>query len=68
MKTLLFTISHANFEQLMCEHRIARLFSVKDLGHERDHYEVTALVRQDDLDAVIACAADRPRWVKWPGG
>lgn len=66
MKTLLFTISHANLEALMCERRIARLFNVDDLGHERDHYQVTALVREQDLDAVIERAADRPRWVKWP--
>jgi hypothetical protein len=66
MKTLLFTVSHANLEKLMCEHRIVRLLKVTDLGHERDHYELTALVRQEDLDAVIEMAADRPRWVKWP--
>lgn len=50
----------------MCEHRLARLFKIVDLGHERDHYEVTALVRQENLDAIIELAADRPRWVKWP--
>ncbi|MDJ0741573.1 MAG: hypothetical protein QNJ91_17815 [Gammaproteobacteria bacterium] len=68
MKTLRFMVSHANLETLMCERRIARLFQVDDLGHERDHYEVTALVRQEHLDAVIAKAADRPRWIKWPEG
>jgi len=68
MKTLAFTITHANLETLMCEHRLARLFKIEDLGHERDHYEVTALVRQENLDAVIELAADRPRWVKWPEG
>ena len=66
MKTLLFTICHANLESLMCEQRIARLFKVEDLGHVRDHYEVTALVRDEHLDAVVEKAADRPRWVKWP--
>jgi hypothetical protein len=50
----------------MCEKRIARLFKVEDLGYIRDHYEVTALVRDEHLDAVVDKAADRPRWVKWP--
>lgn len=68
MKTLAFTITHANLETLMCEQRLARLYKIEDLGHERDHYEVTALVRQENLDAVIELAADRPRWVKWPQG
>lgn len=68
MKTLQFTISHAHLESLMCAHRLARLFRVDDLGHVRDHYEVTALVRDEDMDAVIELAADRPRWVKWPEG
>ena len=68
MKTLLFTISHHNLELLMCEQRIARLFSIEDLGHERDHYVVKALVRQEHLDAIVAKAADRPRWIKWPEG
>ena len=66
MKILQFTISHENLEQLMCQQRIARLVEVVDLGRERDHYEVKALVRQADLDAVIALAADRPRWLRTP--
>lgn len=68
MKTLAFTITHANLERLMCERRLARLLNIEDLGHERDHYHVTALVRQENLDAIIELAADRPRWVKWPEG
>ena len=68
MKTLAFTITHTNLEQLMCQHRLARLLKIVDLGHERDHYEVTALVRQENLDAIIELASDRPRWVKWPEG
>jgi hypothetical protein len=66
MKVLLFTISHGNLEDLMAMKAIARLHRVEDLGHQRDHYEVTALVRQEHLDSVIEKSADRPRWVKWP--
>lgn len=66
MKTLMFTISHPHLEALMCEQRIARLFKVEDLGHVRDHYLVTALIRDEHLDEVIAKSADRPRWVRWP--
>ena len=66
MKTLMFTISHQNLEELMCRQCLARLFRIEDLGHERNHYVITALVRDDHLDAVIEKAADRPRWVKWP--
>ena len=68
MKTLSFTVSHANLEDLMGSRRIARLYRIEDLGHERDQYVVTALVRQEHLDAIIEKAADRPRWVKWPEG
>lgn len=66
MKVLLFTVSHAHLEELMADGAIARLHQVEDLGHERDHYRITALVRQEHLDAVIQKSADRPRWVKWP--
>jgi hypothetical protein len=66
MKTLQFTISHGNLEDLMAERRLARLIDIEDLGHERDQYVVTALVREENLDAVIAKAADRPRWLKGP--
>jgi len=65
MKTLMFTVSHQNLEDLMCRHCLARLFKVEDLGHVRDHYVVTALVREEHLDEVIDKAADRPRWIKW---
>lgn len=66
MKNLMFTISHQNLEELMCRHCLARLVSIEDLGHVRDHYMVTALVREEHLDEVIEKAADRPRWLKWP--
>jgi len=66
MKTLMFTVSHRHLEELMCAQCLARLFHIEDLGHERDHYIVTALVRQEHLDQVIEKAADRPRWIKWP--
>lgn len=66
MKTLRFTVSHGNLEALMCRQCLARLFHIDDLGHQRDHYVVTALVREEHLDEVIEKAADRPRWVKWP--
>jgi hypothetical protein len=66
MKTLMFTVSHRHLEELMCGHCLTRLISIEDLGHERDQYIVRALVRQEHLDEVIAKAADRPRWVKWP--
>ena len=65
MKTLQFTVSHHNLEQLMCGHCLARLLKIEDLGHIRDHYLVTALVREEHLDQVIEMAADRPRWIKW---
>lgn len=66
MKTLMFTISHGHLEQLMCRGCLARLFQIEDLGHVRDHYVITALVRDEHLDEVIEKSADRPRWVKWP--
>jgi hypothetical protein len=66
MKVLLFTISHAHLEALMAMKAIARLYKVEDLGHQRDHYEVTALVREEHLDSIIEKSADRPRWIKWP--
>lgn len=66
MKTLMFTISHGHLEHLMCQGCIARLFAIEDLGHQRDQYIVTALVREEHLDQVIDKASDRPRWVKWP--
>jgi hypothetical protein len=65
MKVLQFTISHEHLEDLMGQRAIARLHRVKDLGRERDHYEVTALVREEFLDAVIDKSADRPKWVRW---
>jgi len=66
MKVLMFTVSHQHLEQLMCDGCIARLHRIEDLGHVRDQYVVTALVRQEYLDQVIEKSADRPRWVKWP--
>ncbi|HPE80192.1 MAG: hypothetical protein H6961_06465 [Chromatiaceae bacterium] len=66
MKTLMFTISHQQLEELMCQHALARIHRIEDLGHVRDQYVVTALVRDEHLDAVIERSADRPRWVKWP--
>jgi hypothetical protein len=66
MKVLRFTVSHRHLEELMCKGCIARLHKIVDLGHVRDHYEVTALVRQEHLDVIVAKSADRPRWVKWP--
>lgn len=66
MKTLVFTVSHQHLEELMCNHCLARLHKIEDLGHVRDHYLVTALVREEHLNEVIAKSADRPRWVKWP--
>lgn len=66
MKTLQFTISHANLEALMCRQCLARIHSLEDLGHERDQYVVVALVREEHLDEVIEKSADRPRWVRWP--
>lgn len=66
MKVLMFTLSHRHLEELMCKGCIARLFSIEDLGHVRDQYVVTALVRQEHLDSIIERSADRPRWVKWP--
>jgi hypothetical protein len=66
MKVLRFTISHAHLEELMCKGCIARLHKIIDLGHVRDQYVVTALIRQEQLDRIIEKSADRPRWVKWP--
>jgi hypothetical protein len=66
MKTLMFTVSHQGLESLMAGGRLARLLDLKDLGHLRDQYIVTALVREENLDAVIEQSADRPRWVRWP--
>ena len=66
MKVLVFTVSHQHLEELMCMGCIARLISIEDLGHVRDQYVVTALVRQEHLDPIIDRSADRPRWVKWP--
>jgi hypothetical protein len=66
MKTLMFTVSHDGLESLMCAGRLARLLDLKDLGHLRDQYVVTALVRDEHLDAVIEKSSDRPRWVRWP--
>ena len=66
MKTLLFTVSHRHLEDLMADRCLARLHKIEDLGHERDQYLVTALVREEHLDQVIEKSADRPRWIKWP--
>jgi hypothetical protein len=66
MKVLLFTVSHAALETLMCEQVITRLLRLEDLGHKRDQYVVTALVHEEALDRVIELSSDRPRWVKWP--
>lgn len=60
----MFTVSHQNLEALMCKGCLARLLKIEDLGHVRDHYVVTALVREEHLDEVILKAADRPRWIK----
>jgi hypothetical protein len=65
MKTLCFTITHANLEALMAEKRLVRVFALQDLGRERDHYEITALVREEDIGAVSELSADHPRWVRW---
>lgn len=67
MKILQFTVSHANLEALMCQRCLSRLVSIEDLGHERDHYVVRALVREEHLDSVIEKAADRPRWIRESG-
>jgi hypothetical protein len=66
MKTLMFTVSHQGLETLMGSGRLARLLDLKDLGHLRDRYVITALVRDEHLDAVIEQSSDRPRWVRWP--
>ena len=66
MKVLMFTVSHAHLEDLMAMKAIARLHKIEDLGHQRDQYIVTALVREAFLDIVIEKSSDRPRWVKWP--
>lgn len=68
MKVLMFTVSHAHLEELMALQAIARLHKIEDLGHRRDHYVVTALIREAHLDTIIEKSADRPRWVKWPEG
>jgi hypothetical protein len=47
---------------------IARLHDVKDLGRQRDHYVIKALIREEYLDTIIEKSADRPRWIKWPEG
>jgi hypothetical protein len=65
MKTLLFTISHANLEALMSQGCLARILRLEDLGRERDHYVITARVPEQHQDEVIRRSADRPRWVKW---
>jgi hypothetical protein len=65
MKVLEFTVSHANLESLMCAQAIRRLLAIEDLGHERDQYVVTALIREDMLDTIIDKSSDRPRWVRW---
>jgi hypothetical protein len=64
MKVLDFTISHANLEALMAQHRLVRLFALEDRGRERDHYRVTALVRDEHVGEVIERSAERPRWVR----
>ena len=66
MKVLRFTVSHDHLQALMCKGCITRLHKVVDLGHVRDQYIVTALVREEHLDQIIDKSADRPRWVKWP--
>lgn len=66
MKVLMFTISHSHLEDLMANHALARIYRLEDLGHERDHYVVTALVRDQHVDEVMEKSADHPRWVKWP--
>ena len=66
MKVLQFIVSHAALESLMCAGAIRRLLGVDDLGHERDQYIVTALIREDQLDTIIEASADRPRWIRWP--
>jgi len=68
MKVLMFTVSHANLEELMAMKAIARLHDVKDLGRQRDHYVIKALIREEFLDTIIEKSADRPRWIKWPEG
>jgi hypothetical protein len=64
MKVLDFTISHADLEALMGQQRLVRLFSLEDRGRERDHYRVTALVREEHVSEVIGRSAERPRWVR----
>lgn len=66
MKVLMFTISHGNLEDLMAQRAIARIHALEDLGHERDQYTVTALVRDEHIDLVSQKSADHPRWVKAP--
>jgi hypothetical protein len=65
MKTLLFTISHANLAALMSQGCLARILKLEDLGHERGHYIITARVPEQYQDEVIRRSADHPRWVKW---
>ena len=67
MKILCFTITHANLEILMSEQRLVRLFALEDLGRKRDHYEITALVKDEDVDRVIQLSAGHPRWVRTAG-
>lgn len=64
MKVLDFKVSHANLEALMGQRRLVRLFTLEDRGRERDHYRVTALVRDEDVSEVIGRSAERPRWVR----
>jgi len=66
MKVLMFTISHGHLEDLMAHRALARIYRLEDLGHERDHYVITALVRDQYVDEVMEKSADHPRWVKWP--
>jgi len=66
MKVLEFTVSHAALRDLLCSDAITRLLALQDLGHKRDQYVITALVREEALDEIIDKASDRPRWVKWP--
>ena len=66
MKVLEFTVGHAALESLMCAGALRRVLRLEDLGHARDHYRVTALVRDEMLDTVIEKSSGRPRWVKWP--
>jgi hypothetical protein len=66
VKVLEFTLSHAALESLMSQKAITRLLKLQDLGHERDQYIITALIRQEMLDTIIEKSSDRPRWIRWP--